>query len=92
MIAVSKRWVTATAAAMAVLRATALGDCGVSSSIKMAMVTVEAKTTVAAATALVTISLVGPTITLFVTCNIVANAIARVVAIAITFVSVQQRG
>jgi hypothetical protein len=45
-----------------------------------------------AAMALVKIALVAIAITHFVTRNVVANAIARVVAVAITFVSVQQRG
>jgi hypothetical protein len=48
--------------------------------------------TAMAATALVTIALVALAITHFVTCNVIANAIARVVGIAIAFVSVQRRG
>jgi hypothetical protein len=57
---------------------------------KTAAVTAEARTTATAAMALVTITLVALTIAHFVTCNIVANAIARVVAVAIGFVSVQR--
>jgi hypothetical protein len=45
-----------------------------------------------AATALVTIAFVALAIAHFVTRNVVANAIARVVAITIPFVSMQQRG
>ncbi len=59
---------------------------------KTAATTVEARTkaTVAmAATAMVTIALVTLAIAHFVSCHVVANAIARVVAIAITFVSMQ---
>jgi hypothetical protein len=59
---------------------------------KMAATTVEARTMARAATALVTISLVALTIAHFVTCNVVANAIACVVSIAVAFVSMQQRG
>ncbi len=46
----------------------------------------------AAATVLVTIPLVALTIAHFITRHIVANAIIRVVAVTIAFVSVQQRG
>jgi hypothetical protein len=59
---------------------------------KMAAVTVEARTpapAATAATALVTIALVTLAIAPFVARHVVANAIARFVAIAITFVSMQ---
>jgi hypothetical protein len=78
LIAVSKRWVMAAAPAMAALKAMALGDCG--------------GTTATAATALVTIALVALVIAHFVSCTVIANAITHVVTIAITFVSMQQRG
>jgi hypothetical protein len=55
---------------------------------KTAAATVEARTTAMVATALVTIALVALAIAHFVRCNVVANAIACVVAIAIAFVSV----
>ncbi len=45
-----------------------------------------------ASTALVMIALVALAIAHFVTRNVVANATARVVAVAIAFVSVQRRG
>ncbi len=80
----------ATVAAMAVLRAMALGNSA--AAMTMAAVKVEARTMATAATALVRIVLVALDIAHFVTCHIVANAIARVVAIAIAFVNVQQRG
>ncbi len=72
-----------TATAMAALRAMVLGDHGGSSSNDDGCVTTTA------ATVLVMIDLVALTISHFVTGPIVANAIARVVAIAIAFVSVQ---
>ncbi len=54
---------------------------------KMAATTVEARKTVTVPTALVTIALVALAIAHFVSCNVVANAITHVVAIAIAFVS-----
>jgi hypothetical protein len=59
---------------------------------KTAEATVEARTMVTAATALVTIALFDLAIAHFVSRSVIANAIACVVAIAIAFVSVQQRG
>jgi hypothetical protein len=62
---------------------------------KTAAPTVEARTKATAAmaaTALVMIALVTLTIAHFFARNVVANAIAHVVAIAITFVIMQQRG
>ncbi len=59
---------------------------------KMAAITAEARIMAMAAMALVMIALVALTIAHFITCNVVANAIARVVAISIAFVSMQQRG
>ena len=56
---------------------------------KMAAATVEGRTKATAATALVTITLVTLAITHFVARHVVANAIARVVAIATAFVSMQ---
>jgi hypothetical protein len=56
---------------------------------KTAAATVEARTKATVATALVTIALITLAITHFFACHVVANAIARVVAIAITFVSIQ---
>jgi hypothetical protein len=56
---------------------------------KTAAATVEARTMVTVATVLVMIALVALAIAHFVTRNIVANAIARVVAVAFAFVSVQ---
>ncbi len=58
---------------------------------KMAATTVEARMMVTVPTALVTIALVALAIAHFVTRNIVANAITHVVAIAIKFISMQQR-
>jgi hypothetical protein len=54
---------------------------------KMAAVRAEARTTAMAAMALVTIALVALAIAHFVTRHIVANTNARVVAIAIAFLS-----
>jgi hypothetical protein len=48
------------------------------------------RTMATVATALVTITLVALTIVPFITRHVVANAIARVVGVAIAFVSVQQ--
>jgi hypothetical protein len=59
---------------------------------KTAAATAEARTAATEATALVTIALVALAITHFVTCHFVANTIARVLAIAIAFVSIQLRG
>ncbi len=59
---------------------------------KMAAALAKARTTVTAGNGVVTIALVALTITHFVTCHVVANAIAPFVANAIAFVSVQQRG
>ncbi len=53
----------------------------------MAAATAEARTTAMAATALVRITLVALVITHFITCNVAANDIAYVVAVAIAFVS-----
>ena len=57
-----------------------------------AVATVEARTTATVAMALVTIALVALAIAHFVSRNVVANTITCVVAIAIAFVCVQQRG
>ncbi len=54
---------------------------------KTAVMTVEARTKAMAAMVLVTIALVTLDITHFVARHVVANAIARVVAITIAFVS-----
>jgi hypothetical protein len=59
---------------------------------KTAAATAEARTMAMAATALVTIALVTLATAHFVTYNVVADAIARVVAIAIVFFSMQRRG
>ncbi len=59
---------------------------------KKAAATAEARMTVTAAKALVTIALAALGITHFVSHNVVANANACDVAVAIPFVSVQQRG
>jgi hypothetical protein len=59
---------------------------------KISAATAEARTMATAATTLVTIALVALAIDHFVTRKVVANAIARVVAVAIAFVSMQQRG
>ncbi len=59
---------------------------------KTAAATAEARTMVMAAKALVTIALAALAISHFVSRNNVANANACVVAVAITFVSVLQRG
>ncbi len=59
---------------------------------KTAATTVEARTKAMSATAMVMIALVTLAIAHFVARQVVANAIARVVTIAIAFVSMQQRG
>jgi hypothetical protein len=59
---------------------------------KMAAATAEARTMVMAAAVLVTNALVALAIAHFDTRNVVANAIAHVVAVAIAFVSVRRRG
>ncbi len=59
---------------------------------KMAALTAEVRMTATAATALVTITLVALAIAHFVNRDIVANAISGVVAVAIAFFSMQQRG
>jgi hypothetical protein len=74
------------------LRATALANVVVAAAIKMAAMTAETRTMVMVATLLVTIALVVLAIAHFVTLHIVANAIASVVAIAIIFFSMRQRG
>jgi hypothetical protein len=56
---------------------------------KTAAATAEARTTTTSATSLVMIALAALAIALFITHHVIANAIAHVVAIAITFVSVQ---
>jgi hypothetical protein len=81
-----------TAAAMAALRAKALGNCGGGSCNEDGYRDSRGKDNGNRATALVMIALVALAIAHFVTSNIVANAITCVVAIAIAFVSVQQRG
>ncbi len=58
----------------------------------MAVATTEARMMATATKALVMIALVALPIAHFVSRNVVANAIACVVAVAIAFVSVQQRG
>ncbi len=60
--------------------------------IKMAAAIAEARTMATAAKALVTIALATLAIAHFISRNVVANAIACVVAVPIAFVSVQQRG
>ncbi len=82
----------ATAAAMAALRARHWAIVVAAAAMKMAAATAEARTTATVATALVRIAHVTLAITQFITCQVVANAIARVVAINITSVSMQQRG
>jgi hypothetical protein len=59
---------------------------------KTAAATAEARTTAMAAKALVTITLAALAKAHFVSRNVVANAIACVVAVAIACVSVGQRG
>jgi hypothetical protein len=78
----------ATTTAMAVLRAMALGYCGVGSNNEDGCSDSGGKDNGNGATALVTIALVSLTITHFVSRNVVANAITCVVAVAIAFVSV----
>ncbi len=58
----------------------------------MAVATAEARTMVMVAMVMVTFALVALAITRFVTRNVVAIAITGVVAVDITFVSMQQRG
>jgi hypothetical protein len=64
----------------------------VAAAFKMVAATVEGRTMAMVATALVTIAFVALTIAHFVVRKVVANAITCFVAIAIAFVSVQQRG
>jgi hypothetical protein len=78
-----------TAGAMAALSAMALGNCGVSSSNEDSCNNSGGKDNREVAIALVTIALVALAIAHFITCNFVANAITRVLTIAITFVSMQ---
>ncbi len=59
---------------------------------KTTATTAEARTTATAPMVLVTIPLAAIDIALFVATNLVADAIACVVAIAITFVGRRQRG
>ncbi len=59
---------------------------------KSAAGTAEARMTAMAAMALVTIALVAIAIAHFVTCKVIASGITHVVAFAIAFVSVGQRG
>ncbi len=59
---------------------------------KTAATTAKVRSKAAVAMALVTIALATLTITHFVARHVVANTIAHVVAIAIAFVSMQQRG
>ncbi len=59
---------------------------------KKAAVTAEARTMATAMAALVLITLVALAIAHFVTRNVVAHAITRVLAVVIAFVSMQQGG
>jgi hypothetical protein len=79
----------ATAAVMAALRAMALGDCGVSSSNADGCSDSGGKDDGDGSNGVGDDCLVALAITHFVTRNVLANAIARVVAVTITFVSVQ---
>jgi hypothetical protein len=64
----------------------------VATAMKMAAATVGVRKPADVPTALMTIALAAINITLFVARHLVAYAIARVVAIAITFVGSRQRG
>jgi hypothetical protein len=64
----------------------------VAAAMKMAVASAEATKAAMEAMALVMITLVTLAIAHFFTRNVVANAIARVVAVAIAFFSMQQRG
>jgi hypothetical protein len=94
LIAVLKRWVIATTTAMDVLRAMALGNCGVGSSDKDGCGDSGGDDDDDGGKGIgdVTIALAALAIAHFVSRKVVANAIACVVAVAIAFVSVQQRG
>ncbi len=82
----------ATAAAMAVLRTTALGNCGGGSSNEDGCRDSGGKDNGKGGNGVVMIALVALAVAHFVTCHVIANTIARVVANAVAFVSVQQRG
>jgi hypothetical protein len=97
MAKATRAMVTAMKSAMEMVARAMMGrQCWVivvaAAAMKTAAVTAEARTTAMVATALVTIVLVALAIAHFVTRNVVANAIAHVVAVAIAFVSMQQRG
>ncbi len=81
----------ATAPAMAALRATALGDCGGGSSNEDGCGDSRGKDNGDGSNGVGVIALVALSSTHFVTRNVVVNSIAHVVAIAIAFVSMQQR-
>jgi hypothetical protein len=91
---VLKRWGMATAALMAALRTTALGDCGDSSSNKEGCCNSRDKDDDNGNNSMVTIALVALALAIahFVTRHVIVNAVARVVALPVSFVSVQQRG
>jgi hypothetical protein len=92
LIAVSKRWAIATAVAMAALRTTALGDVGGNSSEEDGCRNSRGKYNGSGNNGVLMITLVAFTITHFITRHVVTNVIACVVAIAIAFVSMRQRG
>ncbi len=76
----------ATAAAMAALRTTALGDCGGGSSNE------DGCHDGKGGNGVVMITLVALAVAHFVTRHVVANAIACVVAVAVAFFTVRRRG
>jgi hypothetical protein len=92
LIAVLKRWAMATAAAMAALRTTALGNCGGGSSNEDGCRDSGGDDDGEGGNGVVMIALVALAVAHFVTRHVVANAIARVVAVAVAFFSVRRRG
>jgi hypothetical protein len=82
----------ATAAALAALRAMALGTCGGGSSNEEGYHDSRGKDDGNGSNGISDEHSCCPRHSHFVTNNVVANAIARVVAITIAFVSMQQRG
>jgi hypothetical protein len=87
---VSKRWAIAIDAAMAALRATVLGDCGGGSSNEDGYCVSRGKYDSDSGNGIGDDWPCCPIHAHFITRHVVANAIARVIAIAIAFVSVRQ--
>jgi hypothetical protein len=77
---------------MAALRTTALGDCGGGSSNEDGCRDSGGDNNGEGGNGVVMIALVALAVAHFVTCHVVANAITRVVTVAVAFFSVQQRG